>query len=188
MHARRAVRRVDLDDERDSGHGLDRISPEMARVALLLVAAATGWPAFHDRGVTLRYPPTWHATTARLTHVTDPVQVVAIASYPLPRNNHGDDGCEPKEALDDLPATGAFIFGWEYPADSGFGPPKARDFPPRPAHFRLIHFAHFECAGPSYGLVFRDHGRYFQIHVALGKYASPATRRLVLRILDTFHV
>jgi len=168
----------------------------MTRAAPLLLAAAVaaaawtappGWRTFHDRGVTLRYPPAWHATTTPLTHVTDPVQVVAIASYPLPKNNHGDDGCEPKEALDHLPPTGALLFGWEYPAGSGFGPPKASDFPPRPARFRLTHVARFECLGPSYGLVFRDHGRFFQIHVVLGRRASPALRRLVLRILDTFH-
>lgn len=166
----------------------------MGRVALLLLTAAVavawtapgGWRTFHDRGVALRYPPTWHAATVPLTHVTDPVQVVAIASYALPRDNSGDDGCEPKEALDHLPATGAFLFGWEYPADSGFGPPKASDFPPRPAHFRLAHFARFECLGPSYVLRFRDHGRYFQIHVALGRRAGPAMRRLVVHVLDTF--
>jgi hypothetical protein len=166
----------------------------MGRVALLLPLAAVaaalagphGWPTFHDHGVALRYPPGWHATRAPLTHVTDPVQVVAVASYPLPANNRGDDGCEPKEALDRLPATGAFLFGWEYPKSSAFGPPKASDFPPRPARFRLVHFAQYECLGPSYLLRFRDHGRFFQIHVALGRRAGPAIRRLVLRILDTF--
>jgi hypothetical protein len=33
---------------------------------------------------------------------------------------------------------------------------------------------------------FREAGRFFQIHVILGKRASPETRRIVLRILDTF--
>jgi hypothetical protein len=148
--------------------------------------SSSNWLLYRDQGVTLRYPPSWHATTTPLTHVTDPEQIVAIASYPLPKSNRGDDGCQPQEALDHLPATGAFIFGWEDPADSGFGPPRASDFPARPAHFTLIHYGHYECSGPGYMLAFRDHGRFFQLHVALGQRATIATRHKVLRILDSF--
>jgi hypothetical protein len=168
----------------------------MRRVLLFTVAAffaagavwssSSSWILYKSQGVSLRYPPSWHATTTPLTHVTDPEQVVAIASYPLPTSNRGDDGCQPKEALDHLPATGAFIFGWEHPADSGFGPPRASDFPVRPAHFKLIHYAQHECSGPGYMLVFRDNGRFFQLHVALGRHATAATRHKILEILDSF--
>ncbi len=159
---------------------------------VVLTAAGTAWSSssswllYRDQGITLRYPPSWYATTTPLTHVTDPEQIVAIASYPLPKSNRGDDGCQPKEALDHLPATGAFIFGWEDPADSGFGPPRASDFPVRPAHFKLIHYAQYECSGPGYMLAFRDNGRFFHLHVALGRRATEATRHQVLSILDSF--
>jgi hypothetical protein len=158
--------------------------------ALFAAGAAWGssanWLLYKSHGVTLRFPPSWHATTVPLTHVTDPVQIVAIASYPLPDSNRGDDGCQPKEALDHLPATGAFIYGWEDPADSVFGPPRASDFPVRPAHFKLTGYGQYECSGPGYMLAFRDSGRFFQLHVALGRRASAATRQEVLRILDSF--
>jgi hypothetical protein len=162
-------------------------------VAALFAAGAascssSSWLLYKSRGITLRYPPNWHATTTPLTHVTDPEQIVAIASYPLPKSNRGDDGCQPKEALDHLPATGAFIYGWEDPADSGFGPPRASDFPVRPAHFKLGRYAQYECSGPGYMLVFRDSGRFFQLHVALGRRATSTTRQDVLKILDSFRV
>jgi hypothetical protein len=158
--------------------------------AVFAAGAAWGgsasWLLYKSHGVTLRYPPSWHATTVTLTHVTDPVQIVAIASYPLPTSNRGDDGCQPKEALDHLPATGAFIYGWEDPADSVFGPPRASDFPARPAHFKLTGYGQYECSGPGYMLAFRDNGRFFQVHDALGRRATAATRQEVLRILDSF--
>jgi hypothetical protein len=80
-----------------------------------------------------------------------------------------------------MPAKGAFIFGWEY----GPGMP-TRNFPPRPKHFRLTHYGLYECFGPSYALWFRQAGRFFQIHVFLGKRAGKAQRAAVLRVLDTF--
>jgi hypothetical protein len=35
-------------------------------------------------------------------------------------------------------------------------------------------------------LVFRDSGRFFQLHITLGRRATAATRREVLTILDSF--
>jgi hypothetical protein len=136
---------------------------------------------FRANGVSLRYPTGWDAAEAPLTPVTDPVQVLAIGSYPLPHGFGGADGCMPKEALDRLPPSGAFVFGWEF--DSA-----AEGFPPRPKHFALTHFEHYECLGPSYMLAFRDAGRFFRIHVVLGRHAGSRTRKTVLRILDSLSV
>jgi len=138
--------------------------------------------AFRGDGVSVRYPNGWDATSRPLTHVTDPVQVLAVASYRLPRSNRGDYGCEPKEALDGRPSDGAFIYGWE------FSSPKGEKFPPRPKHFSLTDFERFECLGPSYRFQFRDAGRLFNIHVSLGPKASGGTRKTVLRILDSLRV
>jgi len=135
---------------------------------------------FHGQGISVRYPSWWHATAAPLTPVTSPVQVLAVASYPLPDNGRGADGCMPKEALDALPADGAFIYGWEY------GSLQGENFRPRPKHFALRNVVAFECLGPSYAVHFRQAGRMFQIHVVLGSRASAYTRATVLRILDSF--
>jgi hypothetical protein len=147
------------------------------RTLALVLALAAPWHTYRAHGVSVRYPPTWHATSHALTHVTWPRQVLAVASYPLPRDNRGDDGCMPKEALDALPPDGAFLFGWE---DDG-------PAPPRPARFRLVHYTRYECLGASYLIRFRDHGRSFQVHVVLGPNATAATRATALRILDSFH-
>jgi hypothetical protein len=153
-------------------------------VALMAASCSSSPKLSHDfrgDGVSIRYPNGWHAAQAPLTPVTDPVQVLAVGSYPLPHGFGGADGCMPKEALDRLPPSGAFIFGWEFDvADEGF--------PPRPKHFALTHFAHDECLGPSYMLAFRDAGRFFRIHVVLGRHANADMRKMVLRMLDSLRV
>jgi hypothetical protein len=158
-------------------------------VAGLSLAAAPpgGWHTLRTGGTTWRYPPSWSATVAPLTLVTSPGQLVAIASYRLPRGPAGSDGCRPTQALDGLPPGGAFLFVWSY-GQLLPGDPEAHDFPPRPQRFRFTKFARYECMGPSYMLRFRAGGRAFQVHVALGKHASAATRAAVLRILDSFRV
>ena len=155
----------------------------------MLAASCSSGPklshVLRANGVSLRYPSGWFATSHALTPVTSPVQVLAVASYRLPRNNRGADGCAPKEALDRLPPEGAFIFGWEFdmPSPSGLRP---RDFPRRPSRFRLTTRTDTECLGRSYELRFRQSGRFFQIHVKLGSRAGDGTRATALRILDSF--
>jgi len=109
-----------------------------------------------------------------------------MESARLPPGSSGADGCQPKEALDRLPSTGAFIFGWEYGQVSPVTGIRASDFPHRPKQFKLTGFARYECLGPSYMLRFRDAGRAFQIHIAFGRRANAATRAIIIRILDTF--
>lgn len=153
----------------------------MALALSALAFTGANWHSFHAQGITVRYPTGWFATARALTPVTAPPQILAVASYPLPRDSSGADGCEPKAALDRMPPTGAFMFGWEYGRDI-----YKRAFPPRPKHFSLKNYASYECMGPSYMLRFRQAGRFFQIHVVLGKRASTARRAAVLRILDSF--
>jgi hypothetical protein len=155
----------------------------LALGALVLAAApADGWRTFRTDGVSVRYPSAWFATSRALTDVTSPRRVLALSSYPIPRGP--GDGCAPREALDAMPPGGALLFGWTY---GDVSPETARDFPPRPRHFRLTTCAHFECSGPSYVVRFRAAGRAFQIHVAFGPRATRATRATALRILDSFH-
>ncbi|HKD95043.1 MAG TPA: hypothetical protein VKB43_10100 [Gaiellaceae bacterium] len=150
-------------------------------MTVLAISAGADRHVWHARGLSARLPPGWHATAASLTPVGYPQ--FAIASYPLPRGDLGADGCEPKAALDRLPATGVFIFAWEFS-----GAQRQRDFPRRPRHFRLRHFARYECLGPSYRLSFRAAGRYFKLHVVLGKRVSRRTRAAALRTLDSLVV
>jgi hypothetical protein len=165
----------------------------MRRLVVLVATLAlvgcggSGWRTWHGRAVSVRIPPGWHATSARLTPVTWPVQFLAAASYPLPHDDRGADGCEPKAAVDRLPQDGAFIFGWEY-VGIAEGPIRRSDFPPRPRAFRLVHAGRYECLDHSYLIRFRDAGRYFQVHVLLGRHASTRTRAVALRVLDSLRV
>jgi hypothetical protein len=147
----------------------------------------SGWQTWQGRGVSIRIPRGWHATGAHLTPVTWPVQFLAVASYPLPAGDRGADGCEPKAAIDRLPSGGAFLFGWEY-AGTPDGTIPTTDFPPRPHSFRLVHLGRYECLGHSYLIRFRTAGRYFQVHVLLGRRASERTHELAVRVLDSLDV
>lgn len=160
-----------------------------AVVAVVAVAGCggSGWRVWHGHGVSVHIPPRWHATSARLTPVTWPVQFLAVASYPLPHGDGGADGCEPQAAVDRLPPDGAFLFGWEY-VGAPDGPIRRADFPPRPRRFRLVRLGRYECMGRSYLLRFRARGRYFQVHVAFGRHAGERTRALALRVLDSLVV
>lgn len=157
-------------------------------LALLGVGAAVApgsWHTYRGDRISLRYPPGWTATAHSLTAVTSPTQALAIGSYRIPTNTAGADGCEPREALDAVPAAGAFIFGWDYGRL-----PRAelrKSFPLQPHHFTLTGLANYECMGHSYMLRFRAAGRGFQIHIYLGPKATATTRETVLRILDSFH-
>jgi hypothetical protein len=158
-----------------------RLCAAVAAATTLAISTGAGRHDWHARGLSVRLPTGWHATAAALTPVGYPQ--FAIASYPLPHDDRGANGCEPKAALERLPATGVFIFAWEFS-----GTQRDRDFPRRPRHFRLRHFARYECLGPSYLLRFRAAGRYFQAHVVLGRQATRSTRKLALLTLDSLVV
>src|SRR5262249_3456511 len=153
----------------------------LAVATVLAISTGGGGHGWRARGLNIRLPPGWNATAAPLTPVGYPQ--FAIASYRLPQDDRGADGCEPKAALDRLPPTGVLIFAWELPLTRG-----DRNFPRWPRPFELRQFARYEGLGPSYLLRFRAAGRYFQMHVVLGKRASGRTRRLALSTLDSLVV
>lgn len=158
----------------------------LAVSALVLMAA--GPPnllTVRTARVSVRYPQGWHATARPLTAVTYPPQRLVIASYPL-RQQGEDSDCAPVTALAGMPGNGALIIVIEYAQPSPFGPVRRSDFPPRPKRFALGGFGRYECFGPSYRLVFREAGRFFQVHVAFGVRAGSPIRAVVLRILDSF--
>jgi hypothetical protein len=149
---------------------------------VLTGASPPNWLTFRTDGISVRYPPNWHATAHRLTAVISPPLRFAIASYPLRQTGPGST-CQPAKALAEMPPSGAFIYTMEYTGTSL----QRRDFRPRPKRFRLTRFANYECMGPSYAILFREAGRFFQIHVYLGPRAGAGVRADVLRILDSFH-
>jgi hypothetical protein len=153
-------------------------------VLVLTAASPPKQVIFRAAGISVAYPHGWYATARPLTAVDYPPQRLAIASYPL-RQNRPDNDCAPATALAEMPASGALIFVIEYAQPSPFGPVRMRDFPSRPKRFRLGGFARYECFGPSYMLLFREAGRFFQLHAVFGPRAGSVLRATVLRILDS---
>jgi hypothetical protein len=168
---------------------MGRVFVVLCVTAALAVGCASSehLKTFRDDRVSVRYPSDWDATRRRLTPVTSPVQVLAVASYRLPHGNRRAYGCSPKEALDHIPSSGVFIFGWEYDRP-GLTGVRRSDFPPRPDHFELKDFTESECLGPGYVLSFRERGRLFQVHVVLGPAAGAAERERAVQVLDSFAV
>jgi hypothetical protein len=128
-------------------------------------------------------PAGWFVAGARYTHLASPQERLLAASYRLPVP--GDrSACGPLEAVTRIPRDGVLVFVFEYDKRSHA---RREDFPPRPRHFTLPRGAQqpAECVGLSRIIVFRDHGRLFQAHVALGPDAEPD---VALRILDSLRV
>jgi hypothetical protein len=167
--------------------------------ALLLAGCATNhgkpqpsFEAYTAHGLTVRLPPGWHRAERSLTpHLSDPREVLAVATYPL---HYRDIGCShvASSALEDLRPTDAFVTLQE----RGRNPRSSwRGFPRRPARFGPglgTPSAARECV-PSARLVdhwfgFSDHGRHFHVDVAFGPKASAKTRRDAWDVLNTLKV
>ena len=136
-------------------------------------------------------PAGWRTITEPITAVSEPRQVLAASSFPLPPTTPEPKGCGPTEVLEQMQGDGALIQVFEYtvadPSDGGAR--RLPDLPARPDHFDFADadFAPFECTGPSFRFVFTDGGRAFQAHVWLNrKLVDEETRAEALEILDSF--
>jgi hypothetical protein len=130
-------------------------------------------------GITFAQPGGWHLTMPPISSLSVPRERLLLTSYRADRGGN----CGPDRAERELPADGALVYLMEYRPSA-----KRSAFPPRPAHFRLrrADLGNYECwRVPSYLIRFRDAGRLFQLHVALGPHATAAHRAQVLRILDS---
>lgn len=134
-------------------------------------------------GLSVEVPAGWHLAR-RLTALAEPTERFTLASYPLPRGPAYEDSCGPRTAVERIPRDGALAFVFEYPGLRG-----KHGFPPRPRRFRLPSGppSHFDCFPTGWLLRFREHGRAFQIMVALGPRAR-ANRARLLRALDGLRV
>lgn len=140
-------------------------------------------------GISLSKPPSWRLLTRDITALSWPVERLLLTSY---RARPGGN-CAPDRAQRELPMGGALVYVFEYRSLRGAPLTEVdrRTFPSRPAHFSLDQRAlgNYECwRVPSYLIRFRDAGRAFQVHVALGTRAGPARRAQVLAALDGLRV
>jgi hypothetical protein len=160
----------------------------LVAAALLLGLAAAGRGTGGARratgraGLTIRLAPGWRLVQRRLTPLIDPAPRLALATFHVKPTRHLCV-CETPNVR--VPRGGAFVIVWEWlrPTPSAL----RRLYPPRPARFTVTqnnpHW--FECAGPSWGTLFRAAGRAFQVDVYLGPAADPSTRARIAAMLES---
>jgi hypothetical protein len=162
------------------------LAPLLAAAALLPAAPAGGGRVDVARvaagaGISVRVPPGWRLIRRRLTDVGDPVQRLAVASFPV-RLAARPCACG-KASIRRFPRAGAFAFVWEYARSEKLG-----RVPRRPAAFHVAPGRAYDCARPTSMLLFRDAGRAFQAEVFLGPAATPRTRATMDALLDSLRV
>jgi hypothetical protein len=133
-------------------------------------------------GISIEVPGGWTLRRDPVPALVEPALPFAVGSWPLPA---GGNGCAPSRAIGAQPATAALFWLYEY------RPPGLHrsDFPPQEKRFRLGRpGGPFECLGVrAYRILFRSHGRYFQVHVVLGRHAG-RLRHLVVAALSSLRV
>jgi hypothetical protein len=144
------------------------------------------------RGVAVVLPVGWRAANESLTPaLTDPREVLAVATFPL---RHRESGCAhvAGAALSDLGPQDAFVTLQERGLDPGSTWP---DFPARPARFGPSLGVRSEAAACVPSARFTDHwfgftdaDRHFHVLVAFGPDASPAVRDQAWRVLDSLQI
>ena len=127
------------------------------------------------RGLSVAVPAGWQRATEPLTpHLGDPVEVLALGTYPL---RPGGDRCahQPVNAVEELGPDDALLVLFERAPP--FGP---HGYPPRPATLSLETGTNRFCV-PATGRAdawfsFGESGRAFYVLAAVGETASAATR------------
>lgn len=142
-----------------------------------------------EAGVSLRYPPEWRiAKAALMPLLVEPRELVSLGTAPL---QSGDQHCPqvPANALDHLGPKDAFVSLLEF-GSKGEAPLRPRHLMPYQGHP-----VGMDCLQRSlpHGFLYRmqifeDHGRLFQVYVAIGESASDLTRRQTTEILDSITV
>jgi hypothetical protein len=147
-------------------------------------AAELEQPVVHHNppGVSITTPTDW------LVSWGDLGRLLQVANYPF---DPFEPWCESSGALAPLPSDGTFIWLIEV-KDPGRPNFRVSDFPPRATHFEFADnsYAHYEGSGcaTSYRILFRDNGRFFQLHTAFGKGISVDAQQEALDVLDSITV
>ena len=147
---------------------------------LSLPAARPGWVWHTDQasGVAVQAPKSWTFESGAMG-LAAPKAQLALGTGPIPAG--GD--CAPRAAIQALPKDGALLWVLEYT-----GGENPYEFPPRSATFDLGPLTGpMECVGERTHLVlFRQAGRFFQVHVMFGSRASASLRAEVATALSSF--
>jgi hypothetical protein len=156
-------------------------------------AQTTTTPTYENArwGYTVSIPPGWHRAEEPLSATTEPVEILAVATY---RARAGDEDCGPL-------VFGGFDSGEVLVTilERGLGPESEwPDFPPRPAHFEFepgLTSESADCFGATRHVALRSHwfnftdvGRHFHVLVAIGADAPAARAREAYRMIDSLRL
>jgi hypothetical protein len=155
--------------------------------------SSTSWIRYanEEAGYIAKYPSRWYRAEERLTpELLDPVEVLAIGTYPL-RPGGGRCQHHPVNALVDFGPRDAFIALYERAA-----PFSASGYPKRPKRLSFLledvsNSGRFCVPDPERldtWVSFRDGDRAFYLLVAIGKSASAETRAQLNTILDSLRL
>lgn len=140
-------------------------------------------------GATVELPTGWHLIRGSIDGVTEPTQVLAVASYPTKPDKSPPAGCAATRVLEEMPAAGALIEVVETTQGSGDAQhPNLAKYPERQRPFRLTtwNYRPYECNGLSYNVSFRDRDRAFQAFVWMNpRKVSAQTHDQAIRLLDS---
>jgi hypothetical protein len=155
---------------RSAGPGRPPAASAPPAQRMVLPPARPGWTWHVDQAneVAVQAPEEWTYTTA-VSGPAEPAALFAIGTGPIPAG--GD--CAPTAAIRALPETGMLLWVLEYT-----NPENPYEFPPRPTSLDLGPLGGpFECIGErTHVLLFRQAGRFFQVHIIFGS-AAPASLR-----------
>jgi hypothetical protein len=144
-------------------------------------------------GVAISFPPGWaRATEALMPFLVDPRELVAVGTFDLAP---GGENCthNPENALEAMePADGLIVIQERLDLEDG----SAASYPGRPEHFgpddgytsEAVDCLDQRKAFLDRYIPFRDSGRRFYAHVALGNDAPPAIREEAWAILDRLEI
>lgn len=143
--------------------------------------APPGWVVHHTgSGISIATPRAWTFSAKNPTKMTYPNVDFALGTWRFPSGG----SCAPTRALHNVPANGMFLYMFDYPAVG------KRESSKRPLRFKLGPLkGPFECLGVrTHLIVFRQHHRYFHVHIKFGPQAGHSLRRTVIQSLDTLRI
>jgi hypothetical protein len=155
--------------------------------------AATGWTTHEDpeRGYSVRYPPSWHRATERMSRIEDPRELLTVATTSL---SWRATNCEAfaGAAGSGMAPEDVAVTVWERGHDRES---EWRDFPPRPQQFGPVPDAgpaDDGCGEPPGTIIhwrnFADGDRHLHTLVRIGPNAPSSAAADAWLILDALHL
>jgi hypothetical protein len=153
------------------------------------LASSGSRPITLPRGVRAQLPTGWRLLKKPIGGITEPVQVLAAASYRKSLEKPPGGGCDSTRLPNQRPPAAVLVQVVESTeGGGGSATPNLDNYPARRRPFVLPNtsYEHYTCNGSVYNIAFRDHGRAFQAFVSLDqRRVDPRVRRQAIDLLSS---